>query len=95
MIGSALFPLNLVIPIVMMCLSGSTPFVKSQAKESLNFQISVVIWAIISLVACLIVVGIFMFIALGICAILMPIIAACSAAGGTDYRYPLIFRFVK
>jgi len=92
-LGTALFPLNLIIPIVIICCNTDT-FVRSQAKECLNFQLSVVIWAAISLVACLAGIGFFMLIVLGIAAFLLPIFAAVSAASGTNYRYPLIFRLI-
>lgn len=85
---------NLVVPIVIMCISDS-PFVKKQAKEALNFQISVVFWALISLAACLVFVGFFMLIALAIAAIVLPIIATVKVANGDDYRYPLTFRLIK
>lgn len=86
--------LNLVVPIVIMCITESA-FVKHQAKEVLNFQISVVLWAIISFVLCFVVVGIPMLIILAIAAIILPICAAISASSGTAYRYPLTFRLVK
>lgn len=95
LLGSFIFPLNLVLPLILLCLASSTPWVKSQARESLNFQISVVIWVIISAFACLLVVGFFMLFAVAICAFIFPIIGACKAGGGHDYRYPLTFRLVK
>jgi len=92
-LGTALFPLNLIIPIVIICCN-TDKFVRSQAKECLNFQLSVVIWALISLAACLVGVGVVMLVVLGIAAFLLPIFAAVSAASGTNYRYPLIFRLI-
>ncbi|CAN5135291.1 DUF4870 domain-containing protein [soil metagenome] len=86
--------LNLLMPIIIMCISDS-PFVKNQAKEALNFQISVVIWAIVSFALCFIVIGIPMLIFLAIAAIVLPILATISAYNGTRYRYPLTFRFIK
>ncbi len=86
--------LNIVVPVVIMCISDS-PFVKGQAKEALNFQISVIIWALISFVLCFVFVGVPMLIVLAIAAIVLPILAAVSVSSGTAYRYPLTFRFVK
>ena len=85
---------NLVVPIVIMCITDSA-FVKHQAKEVLNFQISIVLWAIISALLCFVLVGIPMLIILAIAAIILPIFAAVSVSGGTAYRYPLTFRFVQ
>jgi hypothetical protein len=94
LLGTVLCPLNLIIPIVIICCNDNK-FVRSQAKECLNFQISVVIWALISAVACFLVVGVFMLVVLAVAAFMLPIFAAISAASGTDYRYPLIFRLIK
>lgn len=85
---------NIFVPIVIMCVSES-PFVKKQAKEALNFQISVVFWALISIAACFIFVGFFMLIVLAVAAIVLPIIAAIKVSAGEDYRYPLTFRLIK
>ena len=70
-------------------------FVDDQGKESLNFQISVVIYAIISAILIIVLLGIFLLIALGIFAIVMMIIAAIRANEGVRYRYPLNIRFIK
>jgi uncharacterized Tic20 family protein len=69
------------------------PFGSEQAKEALNFQLSMLLYIIISVVL--------IFVAIGI--ILMPIvfdlvftiIAAIKANDGVAYRYPLCIRFVS
>jgi uncharacterized protein len=70
-------------------------FVDDQGKESLNFQISLVIYAIASALLIVVVVGIFLLIALGIFAIVMVIIATIRANEGQRFRYPLTIRFLK
>ena len=65
------------------------------AKESLNFQISVILWALVSWLLCLIVIGIPMLIAVAIAAIVLPIIAAVKVSDGISYRYPLTLRLFK
>lgn len=86
--------LGFVVPLLIMCISDSQ-FVKNHAKESLNFQISLIIWAIISAVLCFIMIGFAMLIVLAIAAIVFPILGTIKAASGEPYRYPLIFRFIK
>ena len=54
------------------------PFVDDQGKESLNFQITVTIAAVISAALICVVVGIFMLIAVGLVALIFIIIAAVS-----------------
>ena len=71
------------------------PFVDDQGKESLNFQISLIIYALISGVLIIVVIGIFLLIAIGIFMIVMVIIATIRANEGQKYRYPLTIRLLK
>jgi len=88
------FLCNLLVPIVILCITDS-PFVKNQAREALNFQISVVLWALICVPLCFVLIGIPMAIALTLAAIILPICATVTVLGGKAYRYPLTFRFIK
>ncbi len=71
------------------------PFVNEQGKESLNFQISMSIYAAIAYVLFLLLIGIPLLIALGIMDIVFVIIAAVAANDGRSYSYPLTIRFIK
>ena len=70
-------------------------FVDDQGKESLNFQISMTIYFIISAILTIIIIGTLLLIALSIFDIVMIIIATIKANGGEKYRYPLTIRFIK
>jgi uncharacterized Tic20 family protein len=70
-------------------------FVDDQGKQSLNFQISMMIYAIISAVLMLVIIGIFMLIAVGITNLVLVIIASMKANEGQAYRYPLAIQFIK
>lgn len=70
-------------------------FVDDQGKESLNFQISMTIYAIISAILILIVIGFALLIVVGIIDLIFTIIAAIQANDGKLYRYPLSIRFIK
>ena len=72
-----------------------SPFVRHHAAEALNFQLSVLLYAIISLVLILVLVGLVLLFALGIGTLIFTIIAAVAASNGERYRYPLTIRFVK
>jgi uncharacterized Tic20 family protein len=72
-----------------------SPFVDDQGKEALNFQISITIYALISLLLTLVVIGIILLFAVGIFDLVMIIIAALKVNGGEKYRYPLCIRFIK
>ena len=70
-------------------------FVNDQGKESLNFQISVLIYAIVSGILIFALVGLVLLAAVGIFALVMPIVASVRANEGVYYRYPLTIRLIK
>lgn len=71
------------------------PYVDQQGKEALNFQITVLIAAIISSILTLIFIGILMLLALAIGALVLIILASLAASKGEAYRYPFTIRFIK
>jgi len=70
-------------------------FVDEQGKEALNFQISILIYAIVAGLLILACVGAFLLPAVIIFDIVFVIIAAIKANDGFHYRYPLCIRFIK
>ena len=74
------------------------PFASAQAKEALNFQISLFIYSIICLVLFFTVIGAIIaipgLIALAIMEIVFTIIASIQAGEGKSYRYPMTFRLI-
>lgn len=71
------------------------PFVNDQGKESLNFQISITIYVLISIILVFLVIGIPILIVVGLFALIMTIIAAINSYDGKAYRYPLTIRLIK
>lgn len=71
------------------------PFVDDQGKESLNFQISMTIYFIISAILIVVVIGILLMIALVIVEVIFIILATVKANSGEKYRYPLTIRLIK
>lgn len=81
------------------------PFVADQARESLNFQLSVIIYTIVGAIAALILtlatLGIGLLVVIPIALIflvgvlLLPIFAAIKASEGQRYRYPLTMRLIS
>lgn len=71
------------------------PFVDDQGKESLNFQISMLLYHLVAAIGFLCVIGIPVFICLTIANIVLVIMASIQANNGTYYRYPLTIRFIK
>ena len=71
------------------------PFVNDQGKEVLNFQISMLIYFIISGLLCIILIGIPIIIGLVIFDFIITIIAAINANDGKYYRYPISIHFIE
>jgi uncharacterized protein len=89
-------------PLVIWLMKKDTmPFVADQAKESLNFNITVSAIFLILLILSLVTLGIGFLITLpimlivGIAALVLIIIAAMKANQGIAYRYPFTVRLVK
>lgn len=70
-------------------------FVADQGKESLNFQISVLIYLLISLVTIVLLVGIMFLIIIPLISLILTVVASVRANDGEYYRYPLCIRFIK
>lgn len=70
-------------------------FVDEQGKEALNFQISILIYAIVAGLLIFVCIGTFLLPAVLIFDIVFLLIAAIKANNGFHYRYPLCIRFIK
>ena len=81
--------------IIWLIKKAESSLVDDQGKESLNFQISVTIYAFVALLLTLILIGYILFVALVIFDLVMVIIAAVKVNSGEKYRYPLCIRFIK
>jgi len=71
------------------------PFVEDQGKESLNFQITMMIAYAIGAVLMVIGIGFLLLVFVSIYEIVMIIIAAVQASSGVWYRYPINIRLIK
>jgi uncharacterized Tic20 family protein len=71
------------------------PFIDEQGKEAVNFQLTMLIVFVLSLILSCVLIGIPMLIALGILEIVAPIVGAINASNGQHFRYPLTIRFIK
>ena len=71
------------------------PALDAHGKMVVNWMISSTIYAVVSLVLCLVLVGFLMLIALAVVGILFPIIGGIKANNGELWQYPLAIRFLK
>lgn len=85
---------SLVGPIVVWAIKkDEDPFINDQGKEAINFQLTLLIGFVVSIILMFVFIG-FLFIAiLVVYCIIMVIIAAMKANEGEQYRYPYTIRF--
>ena len=70
-------------------------FIDTHGKEAVNFQISITIYAVISVILIFVIIGLVLLPVLIVFFIITLISASIQANNGYDYRYPLSFRFIK
>lgn len=89
-------PVPVVGPLVVWLLKREEhPYIDEQGKEAVNFNISVLIYTIVSALLMLIAVGVVLLAVVGIAWFVLTIIAAVRTANGEEYRYPATMRFVR
>src|SRR5437868_8574985 len=81
--------------IVWLAKRGDSSEIDAHGKESLNFQISMLIYDAVAGVLCIILIGIPILIALWILNTVLVIIASIKASDGQLYRYPFTIRFIS
>lgn len=88
---------NVIGPLVVWLMKKDTmPLVDQHGKESLNFQITVTIAAIICILLMFVIIGIFLIFIVGLGALVMTIIAGIKVANGDlNYKYPFALRLIK
>lgn len=90
LIGGFIVPL-----VIYLVKKDESTFITENAKESLNFQISLLIYFIVSGFLFLIFIGFFLMLALGLFSFIVLILAAIASSEGKIYRYPLCIRFIQ
>jgi uncharacterized protein len=90
MIGIVLGPLA-----VWLARRDQSAFVTAHAKEALNFNITVLLAAVMCMLLMLVFIGILLGTALFVAWLVMILVAAIRASEGAIYTYPFALRFVK
>ncbi|MCF7816891.1 MAG: DUF4870 domain-containing protein [Kiritimatiellales bacterium] len=70
-------------------------FIDDQGKESVNFQISLFIYAVVCIALAVIGIGFLLFLPLVLFGLVCVVVAAIKASEGTAFRYPACIRFIK
>ncbi len=71
------------------------PYIEDQAKEALNFQITMVLAYMLAGVLSWILIGLIFFPVIWVLNIVFCIIAAISTSKGETYRYPFALRLIN
>lgn len=66
-----------------------------QAKEALNFQITIAIAWFACIILSFVIIGMFLIPVVAIAALVLAIMAGLKANEGVDYRYPFALRLIK
>ncbi|MCB0323293.1 MAG: DUF4870 domain-containing protein [Bdellovibrionales bacterium] len=70
-------------------------FLDRHGKEAVNFQVSMLLYGIVSLLLLLVLIGLVLLVALWLIWIVLVIAAVVKAGRGEEYRYPLSIRFLR
>jgi uncharacterized protein len=87
---------NIIAPLIVWQLKKDTmPFAAAQAKEALNFNITVAIAGIVAGLLMFVLIGFVLFPILVIAWLVFTVIAGIAASKGENYRYPFTLRLVS
>jgi len=69
--------------------------IDAHGKESINFQLSMLIYDAVAAVLCLVLIGFPILLLLWVLNTVLVIVASIKASDGEFYRYPFTIRFLK
>ncbi|HXA47628.1 MAG TPA: DUF4870 domain-containing protein [Burkholderiaceae bacterium] len=72
-----------------------SPFIEKEAKEALNFQITLLIGHMIAGVLSIVLIGFLLFPLIWLVNVIFSILAAVAASKGQAYRYPFAIRLIS
>jgi len=81
--------------IIWLAKRGDSPEIDAHGKESLNFQISMLIYNFVAALFCLVLIGFLLLVVLHFLNLVLVIVASIQASEGKLYRYPLTIRLIK
>ena len=93
---AAYIALGFVAPLIVLLVFGPrSAYVRANAVESLNFNLTWLLYGVIGVILALVLVGFLILIVLGIAYLVLVIVASVKANNGEVYRYPATIRFVR
>jgi len=82
-------------PLVIWLMKRDDPYVESQAKEALNFNISYMLYGLVAAVSIILLVGLVLLPIVLVMWFVLVIVATVKVAAGETYRYPMTIRFIQ
>lgn len=87
---------TVIVPVILwMIWQDKDPYIDEMGREATNFQLSMILYYVISFVLCFIIIGFFLFTAALIFHLAFIIIGSIQTSRGNHYRYPMIIRFIR
>lgn len=81
--------------VVYLARGAGTARIRDAAREALNFQITLLLAWIVTIISFALLIGFLMVPILGLVSIAMPVWAAVAESRGETFRYPLIPRWLR
>jgi uncharacterized Tic20 family protein len=92
---SAFIGLPFILPLIIYLVKrGESAFVAENAREAINFHITLFLATMVCVILIFFVIGFFLLFALGLASFILSILAAIRASEGGVYRYPVCLRLI-
>lgn len=82
-------------PLIIYLVKKDSPYVQAHAKESLNFQLTMLIAWIVCFILIFVIIGAFLMFLLAIANLVLVIVATIRASENKLYKYPFSIKFIK
>ena len=93
---SALIGVGILLPLVVyLAMKGDSDYVARNAKEALNFHLSLLIYCLCCIPLIFVAIGFPLLVVLGLLSVVLAIVAAVKASEGGCYHYPITLRLVS
>jgi len=92
-LGGILF--SFIPSLIVWLLKKDNPYVSDQAREALNFQITLLIAWVVSYILMFILIGFLLMAVIWLANIILCILAAVATSKGETYRYPFTLRLIS
>lgn len=91
-----IFPFgNVIVPLIVYSLKKDAALVRLHSRNSLNFQISITLYILISLIFVFVLIGIGLIVLLVILQFILVIMATIKADKDEIFHYPMTINFIK